>query len=117
MDKYAYAHEDEVKLDCLEGLLYKKALKPQSMVQVENWLAQEAVSVQHKEVLLQILCKANYEQAKPYLLQWAEQDLTQVCHIVYVYAREHRGRTVLHRPQHGFLPIRDIETRYRSCLC
>lgn len=89
LDKYAYAHEDEVKLDCLEGLLYKKALKPQSMVQVENWLAQEAVSVQHKEVLLQILCKANYEQAKPYLLQWAEQDLTQVCHIVYVYAREH----------------------------
>lgn len=47
LDKYAYAHENEVKLDCLEGLLYKKALKPQSMVQVENWLAQEAVSVQH----------------------------------------------------------------------
>ena len=89
LDKYRYGDDDVVRVDCLEGLLYKKTLKPNSMVQVENFLAQETVPAAQKEVLLQILCQANYEQAKPYLLQWAEQDLTQVCQFVYWHAKAH----------------------------
>lgn len=74
----------EEKTDNLDGLLNKNKIKDDALIQIENLINSE---FEPKKILIQILCKSNYERAKPYLIELVKTDLCSTFQFVFWYAK------------------------------
>jgi len=74
----------EEKTDNLDGLLNKNKLKNDTLLQIENLINSE---FEPQKTLIQILCKSNYERAKPYLIELVKTDLCSTFQFVFWYAK------------------------------
>lgn len=75
----------EEKSDNLDGLLNKNQLNSKNLVQIENLINN---GFEPKKTLIQILCKSNYERAKPYLIELIKTDLCSVFQFIFWYAKD-----------------------------
>lgn len=73
------------KTDNLNGLLNKNQLNNETLNQIENLIINE---FEPKKILIQLLCKSNYEKAKPYLIDLVKTDLGAVFQFIYWYAKD-----------------------------
>jgi hypothetical protein len=85
LDGYNTYATSEDKNDFLSGLLNKSRLKEQTLNQIIELIDK---SKSDKKVLVQIVCKTNYDRAKPYLSDLIETDLLSVFQFVYWYAKD-----------------------------
>lgn len=85
LNGFLIAASQEDKQDCLNGLFTKKKLNEQTLVQVE---AAIPANPEHKNTLIQLLCRSGYEKAKPYLLEMVETDLLTAMQFIYWYAKD-----------------------------
>lgn len=77
-------HLDE-KRDNLNGLLNKNKLSDHSINQIESLIIAHA---EPKKTLVQLLCKSDYEKAKPYLVDLIQTDLDGVFKFIFWYAKD-----------------------------
>lgn len=75
----------EEKNENLNGLLDKKKLSEKSLKQLEYLIN---TNFEPKKTLIQLLCKSNYEKAKPYLIALCPTDLLFVFQTIFWYAKE-----------------------------
>ncbi|SEM45986.1 SMI1 / KNR4 family (SUKH-1) [Chitinophaga rupis] len=80
------AKDEEQKADCLNGLLNKYTLQKEIVQNIEQQVFQHTPGINAQ--LLQILCKFDYEKAKPYLIELVKTDLLSVFQFVYWYAKD-----------------------------
>ena len=73
------------KIDNLNGLLNKNHLSDQTINQIENLIGN---NFEPKKTLIQLICKSNYEKAKPHLFDLIKIDLCSVFQFVYWYAKD-----------------------------
>lgn len=75
----------EEKMDNLGGLLNKNKLKDHTLTQIEHLIIN---NFEPQKTLIQLLCKSDYERAKPYLRQIIETDLCSVFQYIFWYAKD-----------------------------
>jgi hypothetical protein len=75
----------EDKKDYLSGLLNKNTLTIQTLNQIEKLINNGA---KPNNLLIQLLCKSNYEKAKPYLIELVKTDLLSVFQFIFWYAKD-----------------------------
>ncbi|KIC00759.1 glucan biosynthesis protein [Flavobacterium sp. JRM] len=83
---YFLTNDDEVKSDCLTGILIKQKLDVETLDIIE-----EEYKISNGEIqkeLLQILAKFDYERAYPYLVDFADVSLLHVFQFVFWYAKD-----------------------------
>lgn len=80
------AKDEDQKADCLNGILNKHTLQKEIVENIEQQVFQHTPGINAQ--LLQILCKFNYEKAKPYLIELVKTDLLSVFQFVYWYAKD-----------------------------
>ncbi|KIA96838.1 glucan biosynthesis protein [Flavobacterium sp. KMS] len=83
---YFLTNDDEVKSDCLTGILIKQKLDAETLDIIE-----EEYKISNGEIqkeLLQILAKFDYERAYPYLVDFADVSLLHVFQFVFWYAKD-----------------------------
>lgn len=86
LEKYISATENEIKIECLDGILNKQKIDSENIDIIEQ---QYKVSYgEIKEKILQILTKFDYERAKPYLIDFAKDSLLKVFQFVFWYAKD-----------------------------
>jgi SMI1 / KNR4 family (SUKH-1) len=85
MTSFATTNDLERKNDILTSLLEKKVLKEATLSQIEHLIPNDIV---YRTRLIQILCKSNYEKAKPYLLVLIHTHLLSVLQFIYWYAKD-----------------------------
>ncbi len=85
LEAYTNTEDEDDKIDCLYGLLSKNRLKESSLNKIIEILN---TSDDHKDLLIRILCKTNYEKAKPYLLSLSNEDMLTVFQSVFWYAKD-----------------------------
>lgn len=107
---YHFTNPDE-KEACLEGLLQKHQLEPVVLQIVEKECREGAE--RYRKLWLQILTKADYARAKPYLAAYVDTDLLAVFSFVYWYAKKHGADWYQTIVQH-IHRINDAET-FRFC--
>lgn len=73
------------KTDNLNGLLNKNHLSDQTINQIENLIEK---NFEPKKMLIQLLCKSNYEKAKPHLFELIKTDLCSVFQFIYWYSKD-----------------------------
>jgi len=94
------------KGDCLNGLLNKKKLKDQTLNDIERLIEANPA---YKNKLIQILCKSDYELAKPHLTELLKTDLLAVFQFIYWYAKDRASEWLSVMEAHAFR-IEDGET-------
>jgi hypothetical protein len=87
LEKFYHFSDPEEKEVCLEGLLQKHQLEP-VVLQIVEKECREGED-RYRKLWLQVLTKADYIRAKPYLTAYADTDLLAVFSFVYWYARKH----------------------------
>ncbi|WP_160710868.1 SMI1/KNR4 family protein [Chitinophaga solisilvae] len=75
-----------VKKACLRGILVKKTIPPPYFPELETAFRQAETA--HRLVLLQLLTKCSYTQARPFLLSMSDSHLLEVVQNVWWYAKD-----------------------------
>lgn len=83
---YFSTNDDEVKSDCLTGILIKQKLDAEALDIIEEEYKISKGEIQKE--LLQILTKFDYERAYPYLVDFADVSLLYVFQFVFWYAKD-----------------------------
>lgn len=83
---YFSANDDEVKSDCLTGILIKQKIDSETLDIIEEQYKVSDGEI--KKELLQILAKFDYERAYPYLVDLADVSLLHVFQFVFWYAKD-----------------------------
>jgi len=86
LELFLSAKDEEQKADCLNGILNKHTLQKEIVENIEQQVFQHTRGINAQ--LIQILCKFNYEKAKPYLIELVKTDLLSVFQFVYWYAKD-----------------------------
>lgn len=89
LDRYFFAIEFDVKLDCLSALLKKAKLDLKTLDILEEQY--QLSSGEIKEIQLQILTKFDYNRAHDYLVEYAKVNLLLVFQFVFWYAKDKSG--------------------------
>lgn len=74
----------EERSECLRGLLNKKRLSPEGLDKVLGLIA--TTTEKEKILLIQALCKSDYEIAKPFLVNLIQSNLLSVLQFIHWYA-------------------------------
>ncbi|MHC6202564.1 SMI1/KNR4 family protein [Breznakiellaceae bacterium SP9] len=85
-ERFVCEADESTKLDCLSGMLKKKALHIPLIDKIEMEYPRYQGGI--KQMLLRILTKFDYTRAKPYLLEAGDTDLLTVCKDIYWYAKD-----------------------------
>ncbi|GHU32613.1 hypothetical protein FACS1894172_09560 [Spirochaetia bacterium] len=86
LNKFLSTDNERLKLDCVAGILDKKAIHKPVLEEIEKEYANNTGEV--KNGLVEILTKFDYKRAKPYLLELADTDLLNVCQFIWWYAKD-----------------------------
>ena len=82
---YISSNDPDEKEDCLYGLLNKQKLKKATINQLEKLID---INTARNRILIQIICKSDYEKAKPYLIELINTDLLSVFQSIIWYAKD-----------------------------
>lgn len=83
LSRFISSIDFEEKEDCLNGLLNKKRLKDQTLNHLERLID---ASPEYQNKLIQIICKSDYDLAKPHLTELLKTDLLAGFQFIYWYA-------------------------------
>ncbi|MEA9412223.1 SMI1/KNR4 family protein [Flavobacterium sp. PL02] len=83
---YFLTNDDEVKSDCLIGILIKQKLDAETLDIIEE--EYKISKGENQKELLQILAKFDYERAYPYLVDFTDVSLLHVFQFVFWYAKD-----------------------------
>ena len=111
LEEHKNTTDPKDKLDCLCGLVRKKKLTSQTLSYIEALLVD--CSEDEKKVCLRLLCKFDYNQAKPYLLELAKTDLLSFFQLSHWYAKD-KNQDWLPVIRENIYTINDPET-FRYC--
>lgn len=111
VEDFLAAADEEVRLDCLGGLLNKKELTDTTIALIDK--EYKVAKGENRKLLLQILTKNNYTIAKPYLLEWVSIDLLAVFQFIYWYQKE-KSPEWLEVIEKHIQAISEVET-FRFC--
>jgi hypothetical protein len=84
LDSYLSATDSGEKKDSLLGLLNKTNLKEQTLNEIDNLIKKE---LELKNTMIEILCKSDYERAKPHLVELVKTDMLSTFQFIYWYAK------------------------------
>ncbi len=90
LDRYIEAQTDEDRYDSLAGLTEKHQLSEET-IQRLLFIYPDLHDLVYKRLVLSLLTKHAYERAKPFLLDFIEEDLLDVYQFVYWYAKPNMG--------------------------
>jgi SMI1 / KNR4 family (SUKH-1) len=107
---FTTSNNSENKKDCLIGLLNKNGLKPQTINEIEHLIPDNS---EHISLLIELICKSNYTNAKPYLLELSKSDLLSTYQIIYYHAKN-KSIDWLSNISENIVSINDYET-FRFC--
>ena len=82
---YISSTDLDEKKDCFFGLLNKNKLKEETLNQIEKLIDTDT---DHKNILIQLICKSDYGKAKKHLIGLIETDLLSIFQSVYWYAKD-----------------------------
>ncbi|WP_177733820.1 SMI1/KNR4 family protein [Flavobacterium inviolabile] len=82
---YLSSADTEEKKDCLQGLLQKNRLQDQTLMQIENHITSNP---EQKTAFVQLICKSDYEKAKPHLETLVTTDQLSVFQFIFWYAKD-----------------------------
>lgn len=83
---YFSTDDNEVKSDCLTGILIKQKIDAETLDIIEEEYKSSNDEIQKE--LLQLLTKFDYERAYPYLVDFADESLLHVFQFVFWYAKK-----------------------------
>lgn len=86
LDVYAATDDEEVKSECLYGILKKQKINSGELDFLEEQYKSGSGTI--KKLLLQVLVKFDYNRAFPYLLDFAKEDILSVFQFVFWYAKD-----------------------------
>lgn len=86
LDVYAATDDEEIKLECLYGILKKQKINSGELDFLEEQYKSGSGTI--KKLLLQVLVKFDYNRAFPYLLDFAKEDILSVFQFVFWYAKD-----------------------------
>lgn len=86
LDVYKSADDEEIRQQCLLGILKKKNVDSEILDVLEQEYKSNTGEIQKS--LLQVLIKFDYNRAYPYLIDFAEKDLLTVFQFVFWYAKD-----------------------------
>lgn len=86
LEVYVSADDEEVKLECLSGILHKKKIDLQALEFLEKEFKVSNGEIQKK--LLRLLAKFDYNLARPHLIDFVKKDLLTVFQSVFWYAKD-----------------------------
>ena len=107
---YISSTDLDEKEDCLSGLLNKKRLKGHTINQIEKLID---TNTDHAITLIQLICKSDYEKAKPYLIELVKTKLLSVFQFIYWYSKD-KSYEWLEIIEDNIQRIEDSET-FRFC--
>lgn len=82
---FANAGDDNDRTEALNGLLNKHKLSQSSLVVIESlFVGNEAF----RPIFIKLLCKFDYQRAKPYLEAFFKTDMDTIVYSIWVYARD-----------------------------
>jgi SMI1 / KNR4 family (SUKH-1) len=81
--------DSQYKKDCLIGVLKKKDLDIQTIRKIEDICMVTEESSPYKIVLVEILCKFQYDLAKPFLRKLIDTNLLFFLKLIRIYAKNH----------------------------
>ncbi|MCU0355649.1 MAG: SMI1/KNR4 family protein [Cytophagales bacterium] len=111
MTAFLNAGDEEEQRDCLRGLLTKQKAEESTTRTIEQQLSDNENPF--RTSLIQILCKFDYERAKPYVTALVPTDLLSVFQFVYWYAKD-KSKEWLPVIEENISRINDEET-FRFC--
>jgi len=93
VEKYLNESDENMRIELLSGILVKSKLNADSYLKLlRTYVTQAAqaaqAAVSPKSKLLQVLCKFDYQSAKPLLEEYAEKDFLSVLKFVFWYAKD-----------------------------
>lgn len=106
LSRFISSIDFQEKEDCLNGLLNKRKLKDQTLNDIERLIDANPA---HQNKLIQIICKSDYDLAKPHLTELLKTDLLACFHFIYWYARDRAMEWLKAIETHAFR-IEDEET-------
>jgi SMI1 / KNR4 family (SUKH-1) len=77
--------DEDARRDNLAGILSKSKISAQLSDKIAQVVNQY---LKNHSTLIEILCKSDYEKAKPYLLKLSGTDLFTTCKLIYCYAKD-----------------------------
>lgn len=86
LEVFFATENDDIKIECLNGILKKEKLDAATLNIVEEQY--ELSSGEIKKAILQILTKFDYERAKPHLISYSDESLLDVFQFVFWYAKD-----------------------------
>lgn len=86
LNVYAATDNEEIKLECIYGILKKKKIDSGEFDFLEEQYKSGSGKI--KKLLLQLLVKFNYNRACPYLVDFAKEDVLSVFQFVFWYAKD-----------------------------
>ncbi|WP_264529673.1 SMI1/KNR4 family protein [Flavobacterium sp. N502540] len=86
LEVYFSTEDQEVKKECLSGVLKKNTVSSEILTVLEEQY--KVSSGEIRETILQVLTKFDYERSKPYLLDFAKENLQAVFQFVFWYAKD-----------------------------
>ncbi len=85
LEVYFSTGDDEIKRECLNGILKKSAVGSEILTVLEEQY--KVSSGENQKTILQVLAKFDYERSKPYLLDFVKENLLAVFQFVFWYAK------------------------------
>ncbi|BFM44541.1 hypothetical protein CFS9_31820 [Flavobacterium sp. CFS9] len=111
LEVYFSTEDLSIKKECLNGILKKSAVGSEILIVLEEQYKVNSGEIQ--KTILQMLTKFDYERAKPYLLDFAKENLQAVFQFVFWYAKS-KSTDWLEFIKSNIESINDNET-FRFC--
>ncbi|MBO9585388.1 MAG: SMI1/KNR4 family protein [Flavobacterium sp.] len=83
---YASTDDEEIKLECLSGILRKKKIDLEALAFLDKEFKTSNLEIQKR--ILQVLAKFDYNLARPHLIDFVKSDLLTVFQTVFWYAKD-----------------------------
>jgi SMI1 / KNR4 family (SUKH-1) len=110
LDSYKSLKDSEERSDDLFGLLNKSKLNDNTLNQIVELIKN---NFEPKNILIQLICKSNYEKAKPLVTELIKTDLLSVFKFVFLYAKNKSNEWLI-EIENNINRIDDEET-FRYC--
>lgn len=111
LNVFSALNDEQIKLECLTGIVKKQKIDSKTLDALEEEYKSSKKEIKKK--LLQVLVKFDYNRARPYLFDFAKEDILSVFQFVFWYAKD-RSSDWLEFIKENIERINDEET-FRFC--